>query len=216
MSFISPFPDFVDPTVLSCSESSVDYNGNDFDFEGLHERDSDEVEYFPIDLERLADDEYESEIVSNFDFDEIKDDKYNSLLHPNLKTTKLEALQMILSYFMRYKLSLVALEDLLLLVNSLFQQECLPTTKPSFFKLFSNQYTAEYHFYCRGKDCGITLVICKDRSIKRTIICDVCSLENIIQSSSENFFVTLPLEQQLKEIIHQNSGDFEYTILKRY
>lgn len=217
-----PSPDIFDANrsltdVLTSSEHSFDnivsdigcaqeeYFVDDLDLESV------EDDYFPLDLESEPENDdllEESENESNLnDEDEPVGDKYSGLLHPNLKTTKLEALQMILTYFMRHKLSFVALEDLLLLVNCLFQQECLPRTKHSFFKLFSNQYTAQYHFYCTTKDCGNTLFTCQDRNIKRNIICDVCLFENVIKCSSENFFVTLPLEQQLREVIQQNAED---------
>lgn len=108
---------------------------------------------------------------------------------------------------MRHKLSFVALEDMLLLVNSLFQQDLLPSTKHSFLNYFPVSTLLNTIFTVQKK-CGNTLITCQDRSIKRTVNCDVCNFENTIQSSSENFFVTLPLEQELKEVIQQNAEDF--------
>lgn len=197
--------------VLSISENDVNCIDSDFEaVENINLPDLNEYEDKIVDSE--SEEEFENDVDEEWEEESGEENGANysssSLLHPALKTTKLEAQQMILSYFMRHKLSFVALEQLLILVNSLLQHETLPTTKHSFFKSFVNQYVPEYHFYCPGTDCGNALITCKDRSVKRNIICDVCNLETMVQSSSENYFVTLPLAEQLKEVIKENSEDF--------
>lgn len=125
----------------------------------------------------------------------------NQLVHPLLSCNKLEALQMVLMFFMRHNLTFVALEDLLKLINKILQFNSLPTTKYKFFKLFS-KHKAKHVFFCKG--CSNELELLDDFNDKTgtQILCQVCATNNYCSSNkSDNFFITLPIKERLEEIV---------------
>lgn len=199
--------------IIDCFEDpAIDFDYNELsaddytetDFEGIDENSFEGID--ENDFEGTDDTDLENEVESTEEtfFDNLNQ-SYEEILHPSLSTTKLEALQMILIYFIRHNLTFAALEDLLLLVNTMLKVNTLPTTKYSFLKSFPNSYSPTYNFYCKNKDCGNLLFSSLDRNVRHSTICNICESENNINSKSEQFFVTLPLQVQLKEIIKQNS-----------
>lgn len=116
---------------------------------------------------------------------------------------------MILIYFIRHNLTLVALEDLLKLINSIIGANSLFTSKYKFFKLFSKPYQPKNIFCC--KECYFDLEVNNDmyENNLRTMECPHCKTSNKINSATEtNYFVTYQLESILKEVISQNIHDF--------
>lgn len=197
-------PEFQDEINL-IDESNVDlYDEIDFsDFEDIQdvseEDESDECDEFAEFDDFVDFDENTEEII--YDHEPI----FQQFLHPSLTTTKMEALQMILIFFIRHNLTFAALEDMLLLINSLIKVNSLPTTKYKFFKLFSRPYKPKYNFYCKNKFCGNLLTSSFDRNVRHNSPCNICGTDNNIDSKNEQYFITLPLQNQLQEIIQQNS-----------
>lgn len=142
-----------------------------------------------------------------YEKDAQADYRYNDKIHPDLDCSKLSALQMILSYFMKHNLTQVALEDLLLLVNSIIGYTCLPQSKYHFFKLFSKKYEPKNIFFCTA--CHSELLV-KDvfenvENKKDFATCKVCFLKNTTNEvKKDNFFVIYQLEHQLKDLIKEN------------
>lgn len=123
----------------------------------------------------------------------------NQRIHPAIPCNKLEAMQMILMYFMRHNLTFVALEDVIKLINNILKLEALPTSKYKFFKLFSGRYNPKNVFFC--KLCSNEIEIPAD-SDNPFVICEICQTSNKCSSStSDDYFVTLAIEDQLKEIV---------------
>lgn len=130
----------------------------------------------------------------------------NQKLHPSLQCNKLEALQMILAFFLRHNLTFAALEDLLILVNNLLSQKSLPESKYFFFKLFSKNFSPSNVFFCKNNKCGAELVI--DNSNLDTI-CNFCQTKNHCDIKKfDNYFISLPIEEQLKEVIKSKLYSF--------
>lgn len=124
------------------------------------------------------------------------------LVHPSISCNKLEALQMVLMFFMRHSLTFVALEDLLKLINKILKVNSLTTTKYKFFKLFTNQYKPKHIFFC--KVCSNELELLDDFHDNNgtEITCGVCNaINNCSSKKSDNYFVTFPITEQLKEIV---------------
>lgn len=149
--------------------------------------------------------EFDEESTDETIYDDDNDEAYQHPLHPSLTTTKLEALQMILVFFIRHNLTFAALEDMLLLINSLLKANSLPTTKYKFFNCFPNRYAPKYNFYCKNKKCKNLLVSSSVRNVIHDRLCEICETENHINSKNEHCFMTIPLKDQLQEIILQNS-----------
>lgn len=136
---------------------------------------------------------------------------YNVPVHPELSCTKLSVLEMILIFFLRHNLTQVALEDLLILVNSILGIKSLPVSKYFFFKLFSKQYNPKKKFFC--KKCKSLFDYNPDsiNELNHQLECQnaKCKVVNYpTTSDSENYFITFPLAYQLKETILQNIKDF--------
>lgn len=151
------------------------------------------------------DEEFDKESMDEIVYDNDHDERFQHFLHPSLTTTKMEALQMILIFFIRHNLTFAALEDMLLLINSLLKVNSLPTSKYNFFKCFPNRYKPKYNYYCNNKKCKNLLVSSSERNVIHDILCEICETENHINSKNEHCFITLPLKDQLEEIILQNS-----------
>lgn len=112
---------------------------------------------------------------------------------------------------MRHNLTGVALEDLLLLVNTILGVKTLPASKYLFLKMFSKYYNPRYNFFCKicltatGSHAYIS-----DDSIQsfRCINSNCRHLNTFDWGNDSNYFITFPLTQQLKETILKNSEDF--------
>lgn len=129
----------------------------------------------------------------------------NQRIHPAIPCNKLEAMQMILIYFMRHNLTFVALEDVIKLINNILKLEALPTSKYKFFKLFSDRYNPTNVFFC--KQCSNEIEVPADSNT--FVICDICQTSNTCSSTtSDNYFVTLPIVDQLKEIVSNKLAHF--------
>lgn len=111
---------------------------------------------------------------------------------------------------MRHNLTGVALEDLLLLVNTILGVKALPSSKYLFLKMFSKYYNPRYNFFCKkcltatGSQANIG-----DDNIKnfRCVNSKCLHLNTFDWSNDSNYFITFPLQHQLQETILKNSQD---------
>lgn len=131
----------------------------------------------------------------------------NQRIHPAIPCNKLEAMQMILMYFMRHNLTFAALEDVIKLINNILKLDALPASKYKFFKLFSGRYKPTNVFFC--KLCSNEIEVSSADSDNAFVICEICQTSNTCSSTaSDNYFVTLPIEDQLKEIVRNKLQHF--------
>lgn len=125
--------------------------------------------------------------------------------HDLLDITKSEVMFMIMSYYLRYNLTWNALEGLLSLINSIFGSKVIPNSKYLFKKIFPPSLKPKYHFLC--STCNFyfdPLLLDADTNNQ---ICEVCGNENSFDTSKKNsnFFVTLPLEPQIQNVMKKNN-----------
>lgn len=139
-------------------------------------------------------------------------DNYKELIHPSINISVMSVLQLILIFFLRHNLTQVALEDLLLLINTMMGNDVLPKSKYFFFKIFSKQYAPQHHFFC--KKCNLSLdgtVNAYEHTVNANVICknpNCKQINSLRTTNSDNFFVTFPLKPQLLETITENLDDF--------
>lgn len=151
-------------------------------------------------------------IDNNNDIDaEQSDDLTNQtiddfcILNQNTNCTIHDAYIMIYAYSIRHDLSRTAIEDLIRLINSIIGSEKLASSKYFFKKKFGKANSIpEKHFTCYKCDLYLgTLNEIKDTQKK---CCPNCSIE--IQTDTKfkkNHFVTIPVRNQLKTVLEQNS-----------
>lgn len=154
-----------------------------------------------------------SSIGENFDdiqFPINTENEYKDPVHPSLDISIFSVLQMVLVYFMRHNLTGVALEDLLLLINSILGINNLPTSKYIFFKMFSKSACPKYNFFCHNCLTSVEMESeVYDKFIETNKICRNCKSKHSFNRLNEiNYFVTFSLESQLREMILNNSEDF--------
>lgn len=120
-----------------------------------------------------------------------------------------EHLEMVLSFFLKHNLTLTALEDLLLLVNKIIIQcdgskdYILPTSKYLFKKIFGRT-VIEYHTKCTACDkFSIT------NQLNERKKCTNAECKSPIIPKETNFFVYMPIGEQLKEIIERNVDEID-------
>lgn len=143
-------------------------------------------------------------IVSN---EEILSTPQNSTQEQKHDAKTSNFLLMVMEYYLRHNLSWAALEDLLFLINSIVGSNILPSSKYLFQNCFNSNESPNYHYYC--ENCESYLGNNKNTEIINTF-CDNCKKLNI--SSKCKFFVTLPLEPQLKYVVQNNSDKIHFKL----
>lgn len=136
--------------------------------------------------------------------------EYEDFIHPSINISILSVLQMILIFFMRHNLTGVALEDLLLLINSILGINNLPTSKYIFFKIFSKSAPPKYNFFCHNCHTSVQMESeVYETFIETNKICKNCEAKHTFNRLNENnYFITFSLESQLREMILKNKKDF--------
>lgn len=137
--------------------------------------------------------------------------EYDDFIHPYLNVSILNVLQMVLVFFMRHNLTAVALEDLLLLINTIVENPALPTTKHLFFKLFGRSNQPKYNFFCDNCDTSLEVDtdIYEENVSTDSMQCQNCQHKHTFNRRKENnWFLSFSLESQLKDIISNNSACF--------
>lgn len=128
-----------------------------------------------------------------------------------ISTTKFEVMLMVLNYTLRHGITDVALQDLLKLINSIFQKKIFIETEYSFLSVFKTELKPEFHFYC--SNCGVYL---EKRSNKKgkefiqNIKCSVCSTDcDISKMNYGHFFLTFPMGVQIKTLLETTENIME-------
>lgn len=122
------------------------------------------------------------------------------LIHPSLTCTKGELLSLMVAYYIRHKLTKVALQDLLSLLN-IMVPNCVPETKYFLERYFfsSSCSKATVHYYC--PECDTYLGSQSDE----VFICSFCDDgEQTNQSallSLGKYFLVSPLKDQIKDFL---------------
>ncbi|KAL1443531.1 hypothetical protein MTO96_045974 [Rhipicephalus appendiculatus] len=121
---------------------------------------------------------------------------------PGSTTSKAAAIVMIMAFVITHGLSLVALDDLLSLIDGLFgfKGNTLPRTKHLFRKMWSSRTKSlvKHFFYCDV--CGSLL---NSQTGASTMRCPTCSVDSDVSAlkAKGNFFIILDLKEQVKSLI---------------
>lgn len=130
-------------------------------------------------------------------------EKYSNQISVKTRRTRYEILLMIFGFMNKYSLSDLATEDMLRLINVIFGENILPTSKHIFKKIFHNtEYSTTKHLFCHSCTSYIKKIV--DDEIKTSdYVCQTCSA--IQRESPDNTFITMSVEDQIKKIISNNS-----------
>lgn len=126
-------------------------------------------------------------------------------LHENLNCTVKEAMVMIYAYAIRHNICWTATEDLVRLVNSIIGNDNIPASKYAFKKMFgrSSEMEPVTHFSCHS--CNKYLGTKENIKITNVRRCENCQVEICTDTKyRKNHFMTIPLENHLKQILIQN------------
>ncbi|XP_041834084.1 uncharacterized protein LOC121635090 [Melanotaenia boesemani] len=118
------------------------------------------------------------------------------------KTSRAEALLMILTYAARHQITGSALDDLLKLINHLFGQDVVPASKYASNKVFQrNMDKVEFILYC--KDCKTSLGGQNEVLARAITVCSACN-SPVDPTTLNNgaFFISVPIAPQIQNILH--------------
>jgi len=107
---------------------------------------------------------------------------------------------MILNFALRHDITDVAVQDLLKLINFIFQEKKI--IEHSFRSIFKAELKPDFHFYCNN--CNTYLgehSISKEKKCRQIITCPICSTEcNISKMNNGYFFITFSMTQQIRTV----------------
>lgn len=179
LSPISSFGSISSESDESETESEIESENNDR-----------ESEFGPFENEPNT----ENECIEDVDFNFFEN---STPIHPSLNCSRSEVLMMVMMFYLKHNLSWIALTDLLALINNIFGSNILPQSKYLFRKAFPTTMKPKYHFYCQSCSLFIENLQC--------ITCPNCDTHlNFDSSKNNNFFISLPIVPQIKEILKTN------------
>lgn len=127
--------------------------------------------------------------------------KYGNRITGKTDRTRYEILVLIFAFFNKHHITDTALEDLLKLMNVIFGEGILPSSTYMFKKIFENkEYGVTTHIFCQS--CLSSISENEHAREKSTFKCPRCEYNQ--EKSSENSFVSLSIESQLRQIISWN------------
>ncbi|XP_058450485.1 uncharacterized protein LOC131429957 isoform X2 [Malaya genurostris] len=133
------------------------------------------------------------------DFFNVFSKKNHSQFRVNSDIIIAEILFLVVNYYVRHNLSQDALEDLLKMLNVISGTKCFPENFETFASQFrNNPYDAKRVYFCTfcQYDFGTNLP-------KKGTLCPIC------KSQGHDFFVTIPIEPQLREMVLKYSLEIE-------
>lgn len=116
----------------------------------------------------------------------------------NYDETRKIFVEKIINYYLRHNIDLVGLEDLMELLNE-NREPCdkFPTSKKSIMKLFrEDRELFDVFFFVKCDKCKVSTKVNSESSNYNCTRCDA-----ILKTSETNFFVSIPIEQQIKKAL---------------
>lgn len=178
--------DFSGKSLENCSDSFIQTNFNDDDCES----------YLPDEMNQVSMDDVFS-VNDQLDDSEKNFFQNSSKIHPNLNITQSEAMMMVMMFYLKHNLTWVALTDLLSLINNIFGSNVLPQSKYLFKKSFPTNMKPQYNYFCQS--CSMSV---ENLDIENCLNCR--SKLNLDSSRGNNFFISLPVVAQVKQILRNN------------
>ena len=120
--------------------------------------------------------------------------------------TKNDLICMILKYAFLHNASQTAVVDLFKMVNSIFQSNVLPNSRPTIEKLFNPKSTMQHHALCTS--CKKYVGSFKPENTK-VVTCSKCKKEiKVDVLSRNNYFVTLDPSRSIKNLLENNWTEY--------
>lgn len=108
----------------------------------------------------------------------------------------MEAMLLIMTFFMRHNLTKVGLVDMLKLINIIIGAKALPESHYSFMKYFDETFVSSKHYYC--DKCHLYIGISSDCKLMKESVCTNCS------SKEKKYFIYNSIQRKLIDIINKN------------
>lgn len=155
----------------------------------------------------------------NNDYDEARepmeaeyynfDDRDHLRIERYIECTAADILLMTEAYRIRNNINWSALGDLLLLINSILGTNALPSSVYLYRKkICSSNLKRVIHFTC--EKCNVYLGTRDELKESNQSHCRLCETEITRKTKyKKNFFVTLPIESQIKRMVEENIEHFE-------
>lgn len=199
-----------DKTYANASVSNASDKSDSSDDEHQEWSDADSIieNILESDASSIAGQQNEESDASSIDSQQNKErenreDYYDKLfssnlkLHPNLNCTVGDCMVILLIIFIRHNLSWECLMDVIEMVNTVVGASVIPKSKYLFKKYFPFHIQPKYQYYCTV--CNNTL------ESKNEKICSICNKNTASDiSKGHNFFVTLPIAEQIRLILKKN------------
>lgn len=132
-------------------------------------------------------------------------------IHPNLSCSVRDAMTLIYAFSHRHNLNWQGVEDLLLLVNTIVKTNELVPSKYLFKKMFmqNDNTKPQAHFWCQN--CGKYFGSKDSSNVQSKMPCENCKTDVSTDTKyKKNHFMVLPIKNQLKNILEQNSEFVEF------
>ena len=118
-----------------------------------------------------------------------------------------EIIIMIIKYALVHALSLTQIYEFFNLINCIFDEAVLPTTKYLIDKLFCPRSCVHLHAICNK--CGAYIGTFKRRY--QFVNCSVCKAKiNVSDNAYKDFFVMLDVSEPISKLIESNSEYYNY------
>lgn len=137
------------------------------------------------------------------DIETFEEDTENNQGQNNADGLENGILDRVFQFFLNHNLTLSALEDLLKLVNEIMmivgatEEKLLPSSKYLFKKIYQAGHSLKFH-----TKCGLCKEISTKSNTSEQRRCDNCDVE--CKPNQNNFFVSLSLATQLKDVVEIN------------
>ncbi|XP_067214623.1 uncharacterized protein [Linepithema humile] len=118
---------------------------------------------------------------------------------------------MILNFALRHEITDVAIQDLLRLINFIFQEKKIIETEHCFRGIFKTELKSDFHFYC--SNCNTYLgkhSISKEKRYRQNIKCPTCDTDcNICKMNNGHFFITFSMAEQIRTLLETTENIME-------
>lgn len=185
----------------------------------MFQSDTEDDNYFfdPLNNSHLEDNEEETEnveILTQIKFTSLDDllssKSFHNPINLTIKKSLGEIILVIFKFALAHAISLTQLYDLFNLINCLFDEAVLPTTKYLIDKLFYPRICTNLHATCT--QCG-AYVGEFDKNTK-LLKCKVCSAEiNVKNYTYNDFFVMLDIVSPISKLLESNSTYYNNHIM---
>lgn len=142
----------------------------------------------------------------------LQEAQSNETINVNFVVSKIEMLLGILKFTHKYTMPNSGISDLCYLFNSFVDQPILPQSRYKLDQLFYPNDSVQHHAVCPG---------CKNyigryNRNQGLILCEICNINiNLKEPSYHDYFITLDIKDELKNVIESNDAFYTQVIAQR-